>query len=232
MELERIRRRDLPHWDVPGAAYFVTACLEGSIPAQGLLELGGYRAELRARPRPAKMKAREWDARRWKLAFVRVEEWLDGCPANRLLEREDLAEEVEKSMYHFAGECYDLLAYVVMPSHFHWVFQPRPEWAESLREDGPTARETVMYSLKRFTGNKCNRVLRRRGAFWQAESYDHWIRDSDEMERIIAYIEENPVKAGLVARPEDWRFSSAWARRLTGTPWGLPLPRRVSGSES
>jgi hypothetical protein len=32
---EVIRRRRLPHWDVPTAAYFVTTCLEGSIPPKG-----------------------------------------------------------------------------------------------------------------------------------------------------------------------------------------------------
>jgi len=36
---EMFRRRRLPHWDVPGATYFITSCLEGSIPAQGLLDL-------------------------------------------------------------------------------------------------------------------------------------------------------------------------------------------------
>jgi hypothetical protein len=40
------RRRRLPHWDVDDGTYFVTACLHGSIPAQGLVELYRYREEL------------------------------------------------------------------------------------------------------------------------------------------------------------------------------------------
>ncbi len=232
MERERIRRRDLPHWDVPGAAYFITACLEGSIPAEGLLQLARYKEELRKRPRPTAMTERQWQVHCWKLEFVRLEHWLDRQPANRILERADLAQEVEKSMYHFAEERYDHLAYVVMPSHFHWVFQPRTEWTDSLPEDGRSARERIMYSLKRFTANCCNRLLQQHGTFWQVESYDHWIRDSDEMERIIRYIEENPVTAGLVSDPADWRFSSAWARKRSATEWGIPLPRRMPGLES
>src|SRR5947209_533326 len=50
--------------------------------------------------------------------------------------------------------------------------------------------------------------------FWQAESYDHWVRTEGEWQRIIAYIayiEENPVKAGLVQRAADYRWSSASA---------------------
>ena len=45
MDREIIRRRQLPHWDMPGAPYFVTTCLEGSIPARGLLEIVRYRDE-------------------------------------------------------------------------------------------------------------------------------------------------------------------------------------------
>ena len=45
--------------------------------------------------------------------------------------------------------------------------------------------------------------------FWQAESYDHWVRDEKEMERISAYIENIPVKAGLVDSPPKYRWSSA-----------------------
>jgi len=45
--------------------------------------------------------------------------------------------------------------------------------------------------------------------FWQDESYDHLVRSDAELERIREYIESNPVKAGLVAAPESWQWSSA-----------------------
>ncbi|HEV3204293.1 MAG TPA: hypothetical protein VGY77_07920, partial [Gemmataceae bacterium] len=57
---EVIRRRNLPHWDVPTAAYFVTTCLEGSIPARGLLDLKSYRSQLEQRPRPSDQTEQEW----------------------------------------------------------------------------------------------------------------------------------------------------------------------------
>ena len=56
-----------------------------------------------------------------------------------------------------------------------------------------------MHSLKSYTANEANKLLRRTGQFWQHESYDHWVRDEDEMERIVAYINANAVKAGLAA---------------------------------
>jgi REP element-mobilizing transposase RayT len=46
--------------------------------------------------------------------------------------------------------------------------------------------------------------------FWQPASFDHWIRDDQEMARICRYIRNNPVSARLCQQPEDWPWSSAW----------------------
>jgi hypothetical protein len=68
----------------------------------------------------------------------------------------------------------------------------------------------LLQSLKGATARQANLILSRTGeTFWQAESYDHWVRDEGEWQRIAAYIENNPVKAGLVPRAEDCRWSSA-----------------------
>jgi putative transposase len=232
MDREVIRRRDLPHWDVPGATYFVTTCLEGSIPARGLLDLARFRKDLGRQPRPPHLSKQEWQVHCWKRSFARLDYWLDNWPARRVLAEAPLAKIVVGSFFHFAGERYDLLAFVVMPSHLHWLFRPLPEWVETLPDDERTPRERVTYSLNRYTATRCNRHLRTKGAFWQTESYDHWVRDVDEMERIIRYIEENPVKAKLVEQADQWPYSSAAFRKTTGTGWGLPLLKEMSGLES
>jgi putative transposase len=68
----------------------------------------------------------------------------------------------------------------------------------------------VMQSLKRFTAKEGNRMLSRSGQpFWQDESYDRLVRDSTEFERIVRYIEMNPVMAGLAPAPGDFLWSSA-----------------------
>jgi hypothetical protein len=64
--------------------------------------------------------------------------------------------------------------------------------------------------LKRFTGLEGNRMLGITGPFWQDESYDRLVRDGTEFERIVRYIERNPVNAGLAVSPEEFRWSSAW----------------------
>ena len=128
MDRERIRRRHLPHWDMPDAPYFVTTCLQGSIHARGLLELARYRAELRQHPKLGNDAPDDWIAFCWKRVFVRLEDLLDGRPAVRVLESPDLAQVVVNCLFRFAGERYTLFGFVVMPSHFHWLFQPLPGW--------------------------------------------------------------------------------------------------------
>ena len=65
----------------------------------------------------------------------------------------------------------------------------------------------IMHSLKRHTALKANKILERRGKFWQHESYDHVVRDEAELKRIRQYVLNNPVKAGLVAEFQDWPWS-------------------------
>lgn len=223
MPCELIRHRQLPHWDVPDAAYFITACLEGSIPAQGLLDLERYRAELDQRPCPEGKSPDHFRTDKWKLQFARADRWLDHKPANRALADERLAQIVVDSLFHFAGIRYDLLAFVVMPSHIHWLFQPTQDWIATLPSEIPTPRERIMQSMKRWTATQCSRLLGVQGQFWQQESYDHWVRDVEELERIILYIEANPVKARLVDAPEKWLYSSAAVRHRLGLAFGVPL---------
>ncbi|MBU2583853.1 MAG: hypothetical protein KKH32_00820, partial [Bacteroidetes bacterium] len=65
----------------------------------------------------------------------------------------------------------------------------------------------ILRKLKGSTANKCNKLLNRSGAFWQHESYDHVVRDIKELQRIVKYVLNNPVKAGLCEKWEDWKYS-------------------------
>ncbi len=66
---------------------------------------------------------------------------------------------------------------------------------------------------------------------WMHESYDHWARDEDEMLRILHYIENNPVAAGLCAWAREWPWSSAAMRLdwLAGQPW---RPQRTNPGQA
>jgi hypothetical protein len=69
-----------------------------------------------------------------------------------------------------------------------------------------------MHSWKSFSAKQANRILGRTGTFWQEEYYDRFVRDAKHFERVEAYIEWNPVEAGLCVEPEDWAFGSARQR--------------------
>ncbi len=103
---------------------------------------------------------------------------------------------------------YRLHAWVVMPNHVHVLITPESPFSE------------IMRWLKWTTARRSNQLLGRCGiAFWQDESYDHWVRSSEEFKKIVAYVEWNPVSAGLVELPEQWHWSSA---RMAGDKIACP----------
>jgi putative transposase len=217
---------------VPGAAHFVTYRLFGSLPQAVLLELREKKESLLAR-RPTNKAVGEFREQVHKQIFARYDEYLDVCGADCLRDSR-IAEMILSNLHYHNGTKYYLIAYCVMPNHVHFLFQPidvatggspvaKPageliaasELGETADAQSPLAQ--VMHSLKSYTAHEANRILDRTGAFWQAESYDHWVRDESELERIVSYIDSNPVKAGLVDRPEQWVWSSAHDRLSSTT---------------
>ncbi len=91
--------------------------------------------------------------------FARVDHWLDNEPANRALADERLARIVVNSLFHFAGVRYEPIAFVVMPSHIHWLFQPTSEWIATLPAHIPTLRERIRYSMRRDTATQLNLIV-------------------------------------------------------------------------
>lgn len=205
----RFRRRNLPHVDAPGGTYFITFCLAGSLSAVGYASITRRWRERALRPPPAGVASAVWQRQCAAEAFLEVDRLLDGDAAARWLADPRLATAVEACLRHGHGRRYRLVAHVIMPSHCHVVIDTSESAA---RPPGVACRERIMHSIKRHTARECNRLLGRSGAFWQPESYDRLVRDADELEKIVRYVEWNPVVAKLCDRPEQWRFSSAHRR--------------------
>jgi hypothetical protein len=95
-----------------------------------------------------------------------------------------------------------------MPNHVHLLILPT------------VAVATLMRWLKGSTARRANQILGRTGRpFWQDESYDHYLRDPKQISRTTAYIEQNPVCAGLARSAEDWPWSSAgWQAKPPAPP--------------
>ncbi len=64
--------------------------------------------------------------------------------------------------------------------------------------------------------------LGRRGTFWQAETFDHLVRNEEDWLDKFDYIHDNPVKAGLVDKPQDYPFSSLVTMYSNGRLESLP----------
>jgi putative transposase len=218
-------RRCLPHWYVPGAAFFVTYRLFDTLPAEARERLRMRREQLlreKAAPGTTLVERRR---RAHKLWFAEYDGYLDGNRRKPWLADAGVGSIVRSNLYHHHGRKYHLMAYCVMPNHVHVVLQPI-EVREQLsisrnqdhvgeRDDGISPLSKIMHSLKSYTAHEANKQMDRSGAFWQRESYDHWIRDEEELERIVNYIQANPVTAGLVQRPQDWLFCSCRDRFLS-----------------
>ncbi|MGA9364867.1 MAG: transposase [Bacteroidota bacterium] len=193
-------RRNLPHYQPPGATYFVTFRLAGSLPQEVVARLKEERAKAErllvdTGGREEKDKINELRKR----YFVRFDKLLDAARQGPWwLQNAEVAKVVSDAIHFRDGREYDLLAYCIMPNHVHLVM--------ALERNGISLYK-VLQSLKRFTAREANKILSRAGAFWQHESYDHVVRDGKELVRVIAYVLSNPEKAGLVGQWKSWRWS-------------------------
>jgi len=153
-----------------------------------------------------------------KRLFAKLDAILDRAESGpRWLGETKVAALVEDALLRRYAELYRLWAYVVMVNHLHLLLRPKSvPVSKQSSSSSFVPLSTITKSIKGYTARKANQILQREGEhFWQQESFDHWPRDENEFLRIIAYIENNPVKAGLVRSPEEWRWSSAAERKAS-----------------
>lgn len=104
---------------------------------------------------------------------------------------------------HFHDDkLYELITFCVMSNHVHLLLTPN-----QIQEEEYVLMSEIMHSIKSYTAIKANCMLKRKGPFRTHESFDHYIRNESELEFIIQYIMDNPVKANLVRKSEDWPWS-------------------------
>jgi REP element-mobilizing transposase RayT len=143
--------------------------------------------------------------------FAVLESWLDRATIGPTwLADARVADLVAEALRYRDGKTYRLDAYSIMPNHVHSVFMPLA------RNNEPKPLASIMHSLKRNTARRANLVLDRSGPFWEHESFDHYIRNRAEWKRIMKYVLENPVKAGLVKNWKDWPWN--YLRSPPGKP--------------
>ena len=183
----RVTRNNLPHWQQPGATYFITFRMADSLPAKLLqdLEAEGLRWQQNHPPPLTPEHEEEYH----RLFSARVDQWLDDGHGSCVMRQPELRAAIVESLTYFDQQRYELLSYVIMPNHVHGLLMLHPDWLL----------EKVLFTWKRRTAGVINEKLGLQGQFWQHDYFDRLIRDGDHLRNVIRYIRRNPSKAHLIA---------------------------------
>lgn len=182
----------LPHLDAPGEIQGLTFRLADALPSDLVhrwkRELENHEPE---------------DATRKQKLQRLVARYEDAGHGSCVLAKPECASIMADTLRHFDGEKYHLLEWCVMPNHVHTLI--RCVYGAQLG--------VIVRSWKTFSARGINQVMGWEGPLWAKDYFDRYIRDHDHLLNARAYIRNNPVKAGLCQRPEDWAWSSAGCGR-------------------
>ncbi|PIZ26332.1 MAG: hypothetical protein COY47_01090 [Chloroflexi bacterium CG_4_10_14_0_8_um_filter_57_5] len=203
--------RHLPHYHPSNATFFVTFRLAGSLPREVIEQLR-QEQEREEQQLTQRFRGETLREERYKLSkkmFGQYDAYLDQGTGPRWLAEPHVAELVTQEIRRLEPQNYHLIAYCIMSNHGHLAIdqQDIPEPPPLKAGQHYTALSHAMRLLKGRTGHYCNQLMERHGPFWEDESYDHVVRDERELERIVAYILDNPVRAGLVQDWREWPFT-------------------------
>jgi len=182
-----VTANNLPHWQQPGATYFITFRLGDSIPAERLEDWRMERESwLANHPEPW---SPETEGEYHRHFSARIDAWLDAGEGECLLRTPAVREPLVNTLRHGDEDRYRLHAWVVMPNHAH-VLVTLAERATLEIEIG---------AWKSISARRINRLLGRSGNRWQEDYFDRLVRDRDHFANCVRYIRRNPEKAQLGA---------------------------------
>jgi REP element-mobilizing transposase RayT len=125
---------------------------------------------------------------------------LDRSKAGTIFKDPRCAAAMETQFFYFDGHRYDLLAWCIMPNHVHVVLCCYGE--TSLGQIIRTWKVHTVRAISAFSGQRVE--------VFAKDYFDRFMRNGQQTLAAMAYVEHNPVAAGLCDEPEAWRFSSAW----------------------
>ena len=191
----------LPHWQQPGATYFLTWRLADSIPEELIVEWQAERDKWLAEH--TKPWEPEVEMEYHRVFTMGIERLLDNGHGSCALRRAEVRSVVEDSFQHADGKRYDMHAWVVMPNHVHVLLSMAV--GESL--------EKVVGGWKKFTARRINVILGQEGRLWQKNYFDTMIRDWEHMIRAARYLHRNPAK---LRQGEFTLYEADWMKRMLG----------------
>ena len=125
-----------------------------------------------------------------------------------LLRKPENAQIIVDNWRHFDGENYHLNAWVVMPNHVHVLIEPLAG-----HPLGRIVQSWKSYTAKRIAFQPASEAKR----LWQPDYWDRCIRNERHYRATVEYIHQNPVRAHLCARSEDWPWSSEYVGSADGS---------------
>lgn len=206
-------RNNLPHHLPIGATFFVTFRLAGSLPKAVLQDLA---VKFNRMQSSSDSKSIDREAAKLKMAkyFIEFDEQLDKSRLGQIrLDSTEFAAIISTRLHEFDNKYYTLIAYSIMPNHVHVLFDFSCQVSDKsglISNEIPSKYKQlheVMKLIKGGTAFSINKLAGRFGQLWASESYDRVVRDLEERANVIHYILNNPVKAGLVSKWEDWPYS-------------------------
>lgn len=237
-------RLNLPHFQQPGQAYFITWCIKDAVPAHALksytqkLEIlrsqlnntdwnshhpctansgsGGFQLAVSntASDVPNKNSGLETAEPKLKQQYYALRSKYIKAYNNLLdtnrnpkinLSKPELNKVIINALKFWEGKKLTNHAYCIMPNHVHWVV----ELFEKDEKGKPVYLEDILKSVKQFSATEINKLVTRKGRFWQKESFDTTLRNERHLYYTIEYTLNNPVNAGLVKSREDWAGSGS-----------------------
>lgn len=124
----------------------------------------------------------------------RIDKYEDAGYGQCFLQDPRIASMIQENLFHFNGVRYNVLNWCIMPNHVHVLIEVKEGWTLS----------TIMHGWRSYTAHQANKILGRTGDFWMDEYFDRYIRDEKHLETVVNYIDNNPVKAGLVDEAHKW----------------------------
>jgi RecG-like helicase/REP element-mobilizing transposase RayT len=111
---------------------------------------------------------------------------------------------VLNALRHFHNQRYELFAACVMPDHVHLLLQPWPKENEDAENITFWPLSELLHSIKSFSAHRINEIEAKKGAVWERERFDRYVRPDRDLEEKFHCILRNPWDAGVASQHEDY----------------------------
>src|SRR6266516_4549539 len=105
---------------------------------------------------------------------------------------------------HFLNKRYELFAACVMPDHVHFLIQPWPKESDDAGNATFWPLSELIHSIKSFSAHEINEIDKKKGAVWERERFDRYVRSDRDLQEKFHYILRNPWDSGVAQQNEDY----------------------------